>query len=217
VNRTTDSIAIFLCDESGVMAAPWAVAGFECWCVDIQHSIRRERVEGLVHYVWGDVRSWRPPARRRVAFLAAFPPCTHVAGSDARDFKAKGLPLLCDALTLFNACDQAGAWCGAPYMIENPVGVLSSHVRKPDYLFDPCDFAGYLADPSPEAYTKRTCLWTGGGFIMPEPRRVEPVLGSLFHKTPPSDDRAVIRSKTPAGFARAVFEANVKTSLGSAA
>jgi hypothetical protein len=175
--------------------------------VDIQHSIRRERVEGLVHYVWGDARSWLPPSRP-IAFMGCFPPCTHVAGSGARDFKTKGLMMLADALTIFNACQLACAYSGAPYFIENPVGVLSSHVRKPDYTFDPCEYAGYADDPQAESYTKKTHIWTGGGFVMPTPRAVTPTLGSLMHRMPPTDDRADLRSATPSGFARAVFQAN---------
>ena len=95
-------------------------------------------------------------------------------------------------------------------MLENPVGVLSSipHIGKPDHLFDPCDYAGYSLTLERDAYTKRTCLWVGNGFRMPEPRRVEPVLGSKMHLLPPSEDRADIRSATPEGFARAVFLAN---------
>jgi hypothetical protein len=191
-------------------ARPWAEAGFACWCVDFQHSIRRDREErvgaGVIRYVWGDVRSWRPP--ERPDFLMAFPPCTHVAVSGARDFKKKGLRLLSDALDVFNACDQAAAWSFAPYFIENPVGVLSSHVRKPDHLFDPCDYAGYLAEASAEAFTKKTCIWSGNGFVMPAQRTVVPTLGSMMHLMPPSEDRADLRAVTPAGFSRAVFQAN---------
>ena len=62
-------------------------------------------------------------------------------------------------------------------MLENPVGVLSSYWRKPDHTFDPCDYGGYL-NPAGDAYTKKTCLWTGGGFIMPKKKPVEPVGGS---------------------------------------
>jgi hypothetical protein len=203
--------AIFLCDLTGNMARPWAEAGYECWCVDVEHSIRRERVEGRIHFVWGDVRTWTPPAGTDVAFVAAFPPCTHVAGSGARDFATKGGQMLRDALETFEACRTAAAWSGAPYMIENPVGVLSSmpHIGKPDFYFHPYEFTGWCRD---DHYTKRTCLWTGNGFVMPPPR-VEPSLYGVtpddrIHKAPPSDDRADIRSATPMGFARAVFAAN---------
>lgn len=34
---------ISLCDVTGVMAEPWAEAGYDCYCVDVQHSIRRDR------------------------------------------------------------------------------------------------------------------------------------------------------------------------------
>lgn len=202
-------ICIFLCGRTGTAAKPWADAGYECWCVDIQHSIRRERVEGLIHYVWGDVRSWLPPARP-IAFMGCFPPCTHVAGSGARDFKTKGPMMLADALAIFAACQLACGYSQAPYFIENPVGVLSSHVRKPDFIFDPCDYARLADAPADEAYTKSTCLWTGGGFIMPELHSLMPTLGSKMHLMPPSDDRANLRSATPSGFARAVFQANHK-------
>lgn len=203
-------IAIFLCDRTGVAANPWAEVGIECWCVDIQHSIRNPRVEGLIHYVWGDVRSWHPPENVRVIHLGAMPPCTDVAVSGARDFVTKGLAKLTDALDIFNACQRAAGWCGAPFWIENPVGVLSSHIRKPDWAFNPCDYAGYRSDPTPEAYTKKTCLWTGNGFVMPDLRPVEPVKGSMMHLLPPSKGRGDLRSVTPEGFSRAVFAANWK-------
>lgn len=199
-------VAIFLCDLSGKMAEPWAEAGYECICVDIRHSIRTERRHGNVSFVWGDVRSWCPPEHARIVFVAAFPPCTHLSGSGARDWQRKGHFL--HGLELWGACQTAAAWSGAPYLIENPVGAISRHMRAPDHTFDPCDYAGYLADPTPEAYTKRTCLWTGNGFVMPEPRRVDPELGSRMHLLTPSAERADLRSQTPFGFAKAVFLTN---------
>lgn len=118
--------------------------------------------------------------------------------------------MLTDALQLFTCCYAHAVWSGAPFMIENPVGALSRHMGEPDHIFDPCDYAGYLEEPTPEAYTKKTCLWTGNGFVMPEPKRVVPILGSKMHLMAPSDDRADERSVTPRGFAEAVFLANGK-------
>jgi hypothetical protein len=211
--------AIFLCDVTGTMAEPWAAAGYPCICVDVQHSIRRARDAGNIRFIWGDVRSWRLPDDVRPVFVAAFPPCTHVAGSGARDFVLKGGAMLRDALETFEACRAVASWSGAPYCIENPVGVLSNipHIGKPDHYFDPCDFAGYAENPEGDAYTKRTCLWTGNGFVMPEPRRVEPTQGSKMWLMPPSDDRADQRAATPSGFARAVFAANHSTLIHQAA
>lgn len=71
---------VSLADLTGNMVRPWAEAGCECWCVDVQHSIRKDRMEevgaGLIHYVWGDMRSWSPPpsAGFRVFVLPLHPP-----------------------------------------------------------------------------------------------------------------------------------------------
>jgi hypothetical protein len=205
-------IAIFLCSKTANAAEPWAAAGVECFCVDVQHSIRKPRREGLINFVWGDARSWRPPEGRRVVFVAAFPPCTHVAGSGARDFATKGPIMLRDALETFEACRQAAAWSGAPYYIENPVGVLSSipHIGKPQHWFHPSEYAGYADEPASEAYTKKTGLWTGNGFVMPDRKPVEPTLGSMMHRMAPSDDRADLRSATPKGFSKAIMLANIR-------
>lgn len=206
--------AVFLCDVSGIMARPWAEAGVECWCVDIQHSIRRDRREGNINFVWGDVRTWAPPPGRRVIFGAAFTPCTHQSGSGARDFAKKGGYMLPDGLEMFEAGRQALRWSGAPYCCENPVGVLSSipHIGKPDHYFHPHQFTGWCREDN---YTKKTCLWTGNGFVMP-PEHRDPMLGDpddRIHKAPPTDDRADIRSATPLGFSRATFHANAPAYL----
>jgi hypothetical protein len=136
-----------------------------------------------------------------------FPPCTDVAVSGARWFKQKGLGALIRSLQLFDASVRIAEWTKAPYMIENPISAVSTHWRKPDHIFDPCDYGGYLK-PAGDAYTKRTCLWTGGEFIMPKPRKVRPVQGSRMHRLGPSPQRANLRSETPRGFAEAVFKAN---------
>jgi hypothetical protein len=197
-------IALFLCDRSGIMAQPWARAGYLCICVDTQHSIRKVRVEPGVAFQWGDVRTWVPPeaCAGRIAFVAAFPPCTHVAVSGARDFRTKGTAMLRDSLELFSACYMAARWSGAPFMIENPVGKFSDHMGRPDFTFQPWQYG--------DLWTKKTCLWTGGGFVMPPPINTEPPTGTTerIWKMPPSDERADLRGETPPGFALAVFRAN---------
>jgi len=189
------------------MAGDWAAAGYECWCVDFQHSIRKDRREGNINFVWGDARSWVPISRRPIVFVACFPVCTNLTVAGARDFKKKGLRMLMDGLDLFNSCYQIASWSQAPFCVENPVGVISTHFREADYLFNPCDYGGYL-DPPGDDYTKKTCLWTGNDFVMPEHKWVEPLQGSKMHKLPPSEERENLRSATPRGFARAVYLAN---------
>jgi hypothetical protein len=198
-------IVISLFDHTTNMVAPWADAGFLCYCVDIRHP-PGERREGNIIRVGADVREWLPPYAV-VAAVFAFPPCTDVAVSGARWFQDKGIGSLIGALQLFEAAVRIAEWTQAPYMIENPVSTVSSYWRKPDFVFDPCDYGGYLT-PQGDAYTKRTCLWTGNGFVMPKTKRVAPVEGSRMHLLGPAANRGAKRSVTPTGFAQAVFEAN---------
>ena len=199
IDRAT-GVVVSLCDFSGNMVRPWAEAGYDALCLDTAHSIRKPRKEGRVTYQWADVRQLTPADIPRPDVIFAFPPCTHLAVSGARDFKRKGLRLLIDALEIVEACRQLCTWYGCPWALENPVSRLSTLWRKPDHIFDPCDYG----DP----YTKKTCLWTGEGFVMPPKCRVEPTDGSKMHKMPPGPDRKRLRSETPTGFAQAVFAAN---------
>ena len=203
-------VVVSLFDHTGNIVEPWAQAGFLCYCVDLKHPAGEYR-EGNIVRVGADVREWLPPYAT-VRILFAFPPCTHVAVSGARWFQDKGLGSLIQALQLFDATIRLAEWTEAPYMIENPVSTVSSYWRKPDYTFDPCDYGGYSTPPC-DAYTKKTCLWTGNGFVMPKARRVTPCEGSKMHRLPPSEHRTSLRSVTPKGFAQAVFEANSALAL----
>lgn len=189
------------CDLSGAIVRPWAEVGYECFCYDTQHSIRRERIErvgrGVIRFIWADVRSLEEE-EADAAFAA--PPCTDATVAGARDFARKGLRRFIDTLETVDHCRRLCVASRGKWALENPVGRLSTCWRKPDHYFDPCDYG----DP----YTKKTCLWTGGGFIMPPKHRVEPVEGSKMHLMAPGPDRANERSETPPGFARAVFLAN---------
>jgi hypothetical protein len=195
----TTTAAVFGFSLTDTMAQPWAAAGYTCYCVDVQHPPGETRHGNIVR-VGADMHEWSPPAGARVAFAAFFPPCTDVAVSGARWFADKGLGRLIDALALFKRSVDMAEALGCPYLIENPVSTVSTYWRKPDHAFDPCDYG----DP----WTKRTCLWVGGGFRMPARARVEPTEGSKMHRMSPSPERANLRSATPPGFARAVFYAN---------
>lgn len=208
---------ISLADLTGNMVRPWAEAGCECWCVDVQHKMRKDRTEavgaGLIHYVWGDMRSWAPPRRPDIGF--SFSPCTNLAVSGARDFKKKRWPMLRDGMDLFFAGVQAFQWAGCPWMAENPVGRIAGIYGPAEATFHPWEYAGYLPDIQTDNTSKLTCLWTGGGFIMPdrkpapEPHRQDCWLAS------PGEDRANQRSATPMGFARAVFTSNHRAAIAA--
>jgi len=182
------------------MVQPWLEAGYECWIVDVQHKAGFYRdLDGLVR-IGCDVRTLDVAALEAVPLIVfAFPPCTNLSVSGARWFADKGLESLYESLGLVVACKRICEAFGAPWMLENPVGMLSSYWRKPDYTFQPWQYG--------DTYTKKTCLWTGGGFVMPAAwQRTKPAgTVATIHLMPPSADRGDKRSVTPAGFARAVF------------
>jgi hypothetical protein len=182
--------AIFLYDFTGIMAEPWNAAGYECWLFDGQHppGIQRDGnlvrvgvwfapadIEGQAHHIIDMVGSG-------IEFVAGFPECTDMAVSGAAHFKKKAAvdpEFQKKAAQLAILVAEVGALAVCPWVLENPVSVLSTLWRKPDHYFHPYEFGGYLPpnDVHPEypeyiaardAYPKRTCLWCGGGFVMPE-------------------------------------------------
>tara|TARA_Y100000310_G_scaffold313069_1_gene361005 strand:+ start:3925 stop:4554 length:630 start_codon:yes stop_codon:yes gene_type:complete len=201
---------ISLFDHSGVMLEPWRDAGYDCWIVDIDHPVGTTERDGI-HLVGHDLAvPWLPPFDHdEIVFVAAFPPCTHLAVSGARWFKGKGLRRFANSVTLFATSAEFCEWSGAPYMIENPVSTISTYWRKPDHSFHPWQYAGLHGNDN---YTKKTCLWTGGGFTMPPVASPEgaPEPDNRIWEMGPSDMRGRFRSQTPLGFARAVFYANEK-------
>lgn len=208
--------AISLCDKSGVMMEPWAEAGYTCYCVDLQHLVRKDIIKevgkGKIIFTYGDARYWTPPKEvTEIVFVSCFPTCTNMAGSGAQDYSnkndripKKGIPQLMDGLMLFNSCYQVASWSRAAFLCENPSGIIPTHFRKADYTFHPW----YWGD----MYSKKTCLWTGNGFVMPEAEYIskpDEVKQDIWLMTP-GKDRANKRSETPEGFAKAVFESNNK-------
>jgi hypothetical protein len=102
---------VSLCDLTGNMLRPWAEAGYECWAIDIQHSIRKTRTErvgaGAIHFAWGDVRTYRKPFAGQPAFVIVQTPCTHTAVSGARDFATKGGMMLRDSLEMLKPAGRS--------------------------------------------------------------------------------------------------------------
>jgi len=200
---------VSFCDHTGNMVRPWAETGYQCWCYDLQHNpgIHQNAEDNGIFWVGCDLLKGFVPLPSDVVMAFAFPACTDLSASGARWWKGKGLKALSRAIELVGRCADLCDESGAPWCLENPIGSLSTYWRKPDAQFDPCDYGGYL-DPIGDQYTKKTCLWTGNGFVVPVPKPVFPVEGSRMHLLPPSENRANIRSETPMGFAKAVFEAN---------
>lgn len=211
-------LMVSLCDYTGAMVAPWLDYGVDAAIVDPQHPVTRNerqasgailtRISAIIDS--DDVYAFVRNNLSRIVFLAGFPPCTDLAVSGARWFSSKAKK---DASFQFKAmqvvwqCYDMAKMIGCPFLIENPVSQISTFWRKPDYSFHPYHYTAYCREDN---YTKKTCLWTGQGFVMPEPA-TDTSLGkpdNRIHSAPPGPDRANFRSATPRGFAKAVFEAN---------
>jgi hypothetical protein len=187
-----------LCDYSGAWSAPYREAGYDVRQIDLKNG--------------GDIRLLEYIDAPIYGILAA-PPCTEFAVSGARWWAEKGEGALIDALALVDACLRPVALYRPKFwVLENPVGRLNKYLGAPSFVFNPCDYG--------DAYTKKTCLW--GSFVPPLPlftsqRPVEPVMiekggkrGSWMWANlgGKSERTKELRSITPAGFARAFYEAN---------
>ena len=200
-----------LFDESGAMVKPWTDAGYDAIIVDMQHPAGVTRIDERTIAIGANIRDiiFTLEGLGDIVFVTAFPPCTDLAVSGARWFKAKAAKnhqFQFEAMELVYIAKHIANHHNVPYMIENPVSRISTLWRKPDFIFQPYEYSGLCSDDN---YTKKTCLWTGNGFAMPVPNYDPSIeVDDRIHKMGPSPERAKMRSKTPMGFARAVFEAN---------
>ena len=133
--------------------------------------------------------------------MIAHPPCTHLSVSGARWFKGKQAKQAA-------ALDFVRQLLDAPIpriALENPVSIISSHIRKPDQIIQPWMF-GHEA-------TKTTCLWLKGlphltptNIVGKGARHITKSGKSLpkWYNLPPSADRWKIRSATFQGIADAM-------------
>ena len=209
------------------MVQAWAKAGYDCYCFDILNDNSIERYDsGKIIKAYADLRDAKTlefikSLEPVIAF--SFPPCTDLAVSGAKHFPIKEIDdpdFQLKAMELFLTLPNLELPC--PWMIENPISIASTLWRKPDFIFDPFEYGGYLAknDRHPEypeyivprdAYAKKTCIWTGNGFTQP-PKKPVPLNEDTYYSAQTtklggkSEKTKRIRSETPRGFAQAVFE-----------
>ena len=125
--------------------------------------------------------------------IIAFPPCTHLAASGARWWKDKQKEQA-EALAFVQAIMDAPC---PRIAIENPVGKISTAIRKPDQIIQPWQFG--------HGETKATCLWLKG--LPPlEPTNIVEGREARIHRMSPGPDRAKMRSLTYQGIADAMAE-----------
>jgi hypothetical protein len=123
--------------------------------------------------------------------MVAHPPCTRLAVSGARWFKYY-VKEQNEALEFVRTLMDAPI---AHIAVENPISIISSHIRKPDQIIQPWQFG--------HGETKATCLWLKG---LPHLEPTDIVAGreQKVHNMPPSPDRWKLRSTTYLGIANAM-------------
>lgn len=187
----------------------------------------------MIHYVnrwidkafFDDAVAGLLPELGKPSIILAFPPCTDLANSGSRSWAKKreaNPDFQIDATITARIAANLGNYWSIPWMVENPAGMLSALWRKPDVYVEPWEFGGFLTScpvhphfpeyiADLDAYHKKTGLWYGQGFKPPikDEVYVTPGLSKQYKKLGGKSTKTkVIRSLTPRGLARAIFEAN---------
>ena len=132
--------------------------------------------------------------------MIAHPPCTYLASSGLHwNKRIPGRSELTEKALEFISILLN---CNIPKIaLENPIGCISSRIRKPDQIIQPWMFG--------EDASKATCLWLKGlPHLVPtdviKKDRYSNQTASGQNKLPPSPDRWKIRSETYQGIADAM-------------
>jgi site-specific DNA-cytosine methylase len=125
--------------------------------------------------------------------MIAFPPCTHLAVSGAAWFEQKRKDgRQKEGIDFFMSLTKTNI---PKWVIENPIGIMSTRYRKPDQIIQPWQFG--------HGETKATCLWLNGLSKL-QPTEIVEGREQRIWKMAPGPNRAKERSKTFPGIARAM-------------
>lgn len=212
------------CEFSGVVREAFRSRGHNAWSNDLLPAS-----DGSQYHIQGDVLE---AINAQAWDLAIFhPPCTYLCSSGLHwNKRVPGRQALTDASVEFV---KTLLDCHIPKVaLENPIGCISSRIRKPDQIIQPYNF-GHDA-------SKSTCLWLKNLPVLTTTQKVDPIYGCSCgtrfplelgkygcpnchgdgkarfiwgNQTPtgqnklgPSDDRWAERSITYAGIAAAMAE-----------
>lgn len=175
------------CEYSGRVREAFRAKGHDAWSCDLLPS-----EDNSPYHYQTDVDIF---LKGDWDLMIAHPPCTHLAVSGARHFKEKRESGVQQA-----ALDFVLKLMTAPIpriAIENPISIISSHIRKPDQIIQPWMFG--------HGETKATCLWLKN---LPKltPTNIVDGREARVHRMAPGPDRWKERSRTYQGIADAMAE-----------
>lgn len=193
------------CEESQAVTKELRRLGHEAYSCDIQECSGG-------HPEWHLQQDVIPLLSEKWDMIIAFPPCTDLAVSGARYFAKKRADGRQQRSIEF-FMQFVNADC-PKVAIENPIGIMSSHYRKPDQIIQPYQFG--------DQARKATCLWLKGLPKLTPTNIVDPgeILNGGYSVGAHADGRgadgkwlryndpevAKLRSKTFPGIARAMAE-----------
>ena len=125
--------------------------------------------------------------------MVAHPPCTDLclAGNKHWRYRDEEEALDFVALLLESSIEKIA--------LENPVGIISTYIRKPDQIVHPY----YFGDP----IKKRTCLWLKNLPLLEPTNKLENYAKYTIHRGLASrETKARFRSRFYPGFARAMAQ-----------
>ena len=183
------------CEFSGVVRDAFAAKGHDAWSCDLLPTEKPGQHRQIdVSHILND--GWD--------LMIAHPPCTFLVVAANRHMlnNPRRWVQRLDALLFIKTLLD----CNIPRIaLENPVGVISSHIRKPDQTIQPWQFG--------HSESKATCLWLKNlpllkpTDVLEKPsERWDNQTVSGQNKLGPSDGRARIRSITYQGIANAMAE-----------
>ena len=175
---------LIACEFSGVVRDAFRRRGHDAMSCDLLET------ESPGPHYRGDVRDL---LGEEWDLMVAHPPCTHLARSGGRWFMGKESrqdEALGFVLELMSC--GIGMWA-----IENPVGLISTRIRKPDQIVQPWQFG--------HGETKATCLWLHRLKRLESTKVVEGREGRIANLSP-RPDRWKERSRTYVGVAEAMAD-----------
>ncbi|MGB5157245.1 MAG: hypothetical protein WBN77_07385 [Desulfobacterales bacterium] len=195
------------CEFSGIVREAFAKRGHDAWSCDLLPTeIPGKHIQGDVLEILND--GWD--------LMIAHPPCTYLSNAgigwfNEDKYKDKAIERKQLRLEAFKFVMRLADAPIEKIAIENPVGWLNSHWRKPDQIIQPYQFG--------DEESKRTCLWLKNlnslqptnivqpkiyGYYKRGNKVGQPIYGVSYLKF--GEDRWKERSRTFRGVAEAMAE-----------
>lgn len=172
---------LIACEFSGVVREAFKSMGCDAWSCDlldteIRGSHFKCDIKNVLDLGWD--------------LMIAHPPCTYLCVSgnrwfnEQRDFSEFGIEFEDRRVKQRAAIEFVMELINSPVpriAIENPIGVLSTAIRKPDQIIQPWYFG--------HGETKSTCLWLKNLPLL-EPTNIVDGRENIIHRMAPSRNRS---------------------------